>query len=137
MKGAPLRMEVGPQDIEANQVVLVRRDNNEKFTINKTDIFKKIPNVLDEIQLGLFEQAKKFRDNNTHTVDNYDDFKDIISEGGFIRCGWDGDVKTETAIKNETKATIRCISLASQTDGMSCVYSGKPAQHEVIYAKAY
>ena len=137
MKGAPIRMEVGPRDVENNQVILVRRDTNEKFNIGKEDLLNKIPNLLDEIQLSLFKQAKNFRDENTHTINSYDEFKDIVSNGGFVRCGWDGDAVTETAIKNETKATIRCIPFDEQTDGLSCIYSGKPAKHEVIYAKAY
>ena len=137
MKGAPIRMEVGPRDVENNQVVLVRRDTNEKFNIGKEDLLNKIPTLLDEIQLSLFEQAKNFRDENTHTINSYDEFKDIVSNGGFVRCGWDGDAVTETAIKNETKATIRCILFDEHIDGLNCIYSGKPAKHEVIYAKAY
>jgi len=137
MKGAPLRMEVGPRDVENNEVVLVRRDNGVKLSLGKDELINKISNLLDEIQSSLFDQAKSFREDNTHSANSYNEFKDIISSGGFIRCGWDGEAKTETAIKNETKATIRCILFDEQTDGLSCIYSGKPAKHEVLYAKSY
>jgi len=137
MKGAPLRMEVGPRDVENNQVIMVRRDTNEKLTFEKADLDSQIPKLLDEIQACLFEQAMSFREDNTHFVKTYDEFKDAVVGGGFIQCGWDGDPETETAIKNETKATIRCILFDEKPDGLNCIYSGKPAKHEVIYAKAY
>ncbi len=137
MKGAPIRMEVGPRDVENNQVVLVRRDTNEKLTLEKGDLVNQVSSLLDEIQSGLYAQAKAFRDENTHTVKDYNEFKNRISKGGFVRCGWDGDAATETIVKDETKATIRCIPFDEQTKGLKCIYSGKPAKHEVIYAKAY
>tara|TARA_B100001971_G_scaffold100095_1_gene92339 strand:+ start:5713 stop:7179 length:1467 start_codon:yes stop_codon:yes gene_type:complete len=137
MKGAPIRMEVGPRDVENNQVVLVRRDTNEKLTLEKGDLVNQVSSLLDEIQSGLYAQAKAFRDENTHTVKDYNEFKNRISKGGFVRCGWDGDAATEMAVKDETKATIRCIPFDEQTKGLKCIYSGKPAKHEVIYAKAY
>jgi len=137
MKGAPLRMEVGPRDVENNQVVVVRRDTSEKLIITKGELMNKIPSLLNDIQENLFNQAKNFREENTHTVNSYEELKNIVLTGGFVRCGWDGDAETETAIKNETKATIRCILFDEQTDGLKCIYSGKPAKHEVIYAKAY
>ena len=137
MKCAPIRMEVGPRDVENNQVVLVRRDTSEKLTLEKGVLVNEVPNLLNAIQSGLFEQAKKFRDENTHFVNDYDEFKNMISKGGFVRCGWDGFAETETAVKEETKATIRCIPFDEKKDGLKCIYSGKPAIHEVIYAKAY
>ena len=138
MKGVPIRLEVGPKDIEKHQVVIARRDNGEKQFVKKEDIVSLIPNLLDSIQNNLFEQAKQFRLNNTHTVSTYADFKEVIkNKGGFIRCGWDGTAETETAIKNETKATIRVIPFDENTKGLNCIFSGKPAKHEVIFAKAY
>jgi prolyl-tRNA synthetase len=137
MKGVPLRMEVGPRDVEKDQVVVVRRDTSEKIFLNKNDLISRIPNLLDEIQSGLFEQAKAFRDENTLNVSNYNEFKSIIQKGGFVRCGWDGNPETEAAVKEETKATIRCIPFDENIDDLHCIYSGEPARHEVIYAKAY
>ena len=138
MKGVPIRLEVGPKDIEKQQVVIARRDTGEKQFVKKEDIVSLIPNLLDSIQNNLFEQAKQFRLNNTHTVSTYADFKEVIkNKGGFIRCGWDGTAETETAIKNETKATIRVIPFDEKTKGLNCIFSGKPAKHEVIFAKAY
>ncbi|MBT4148971.1 MAG: proline--tRNA ligase [Candidatus Marinimicrobia bacterium] len=138
MKGVPIRLEVGPKDIEKQQVVIARRDTGEKQFVKKEDIVSLIPNLLDSIQNNLFEQAKQFRLNNTHTVSTYADFKEVIkNKGGFIRCGWDGTAETETAIKNETKATIRVIPFDENTKGLNCIFSGKPAKHEVIFAKAY
>ena len=138
MKGVPLRLEVGPKDIEKLQVVIARRDTGEKKFIKKENIVNLIPDLLDSIQNDLFEQAKQFRINNTHTASTYAEFKDIVeNKGGFIRCGWDGTSETETAIKNETKATIRVIPFDENTKGLNCIFSGKPAKHEVIFAKAY
>jgi len=137
MKGAPIRMEVGPRDVEKGQVVLVRRDTGEKIFLEKGDLINRIPILLDEIQDGLFNQAKVFLDNNTHRVSTYDEFKAVIKSGGFVRCGWDGNPKTEASVKEETKASIRCIPFDEKTKGLHCIYSGKQAKHEVIYAKAY
>ncbi len=137
MKGIPVRMEIGPRDVESNKVVFARRDNGEKYTISCDELSEKINTLLIEIQSNLLNQAKSFRDNNTHTVQSYKEFKDIIESGGFIRCGWDGSEETESKIKEETKATIRCIPFDENPKNLNCIYSGVPAKHEVIYAKAY
>ena len=138
MKGAPLRLEVGPKDVESGNVVLARRDNGEKQVLKKEDLANQVPILLDAIQVNMLEQAKAFRESNTCTVSTYDEFKDvIISKGGFVRCGWDGTEKSEMAIKDDTKATIRLIPFDENPEGMTCIYSGKPAKHEVIFAKAY
>ncbi|MEE9190403.1 MAG: proline--tRNA ligase, partial [Candidatus Neomarinimicrobiota bacterium] len=138
MKGVPLRIEVGPRDIEQGNVVLVRRDTADKIIIKLDDLMDQLPALLEDIQQELFDQAQSFRDMNTHQVDTYEDFKKIIKDsGGFIKCGWDGDPDTEAAIKEETKATIRCIPFDEKPEGKRCIYSGKKAKHEVIFAKAY
>ncbi|MEA1880867.1 MAG: proline--tRNA ligase [Candidatus Marinimicrobia bacterium] len=138
MKGVPLRLEVGPKDIEKGKVVLVRRDNGEKQFVEKDGIAMCVPKLLDEIQINLFEQAKAFREENTHTVSSYDEFKEVIgNQGGFIRCGWDGTEKTEMVIKEDTKATVRLIPFDENPKDLTCIYSGKPAKNEVIFAKAY
>jgi len=137
MKGVPIRMEIGPRDVESNMVVVARRDNREKKSICRDKVKDEISNLLVKIQSELFDQAKNFRDSNTHVVETYEDFKNIIKSGGFVRCGWDGSEKTEAKIKDETKATIRCVPFDENPENLRCVYSGEPAQHEVIYAKAY
>ena len=138
MKGAPLRLEIGLRDIEKNSTMVVRRDNGEKQQVNKNELVAQVPILLDQIQQALFSQALKFRDDNTYSVTSYDEFKDLIKKNsGFIKCGWDGDAKTEQAIKDETKATIRVIPINEYPKDLLCIYSGKPAKHEVIFAKAY
>ena len=93
--------------------------------------------MLKTIQDNLFAQAKKFRDENTFSVSSYQEFCSIIEIGGFVRCGWNGSSKTELKIKEDTKATIRCIPFNENPDGKDCILSGEPAKHEVIFAKAY
>ena len=85
----------------------------------------------------MYNQALEFRENNTHLIENYNEFKSIIKAGGFIRCGWDGDPVSESAIKTDTKATIRCIVIDGDLAEKKCVYSGNPAKYEVIFARAY
>ena len=137
MKGVPLRMEVGPRDIKEQKVVLARRDEKDKLFIPKDDVFDNIQRLLDNIQLKLITQARDFRDKNTHIVKDYEDFKSIISKGGFVRCGWDGNSETEAKIKQDTKATIRCIPFDEDPEKLTCVLTGQKAKHEVIFAKAY
>ena len=138
MKGVPLRLEVGPRDVDENQVMLIRRDTGDKTAVPKGIIATKVKDLLHEIQDNLYRQALKFREENTCTVNSFDEFKSVIEKnGGFVRCGWDGDTKTELNIKAETMATIRCILPDGDISGKTCVYSGKPAKHEVIFAKAY
>ena len=137
MKGVPLRIEVGLRDVEKSNIVIARRDTGEKEFLSKIDALDNIPNLLKDIQKKLFSQAKQFMNENTHYINDFDAFKKIIKEGGFVRCGWDGQSKTETKIKEETKATIRCIPLDEKSEGLKCIYTGTIAKHEVIFAKAY
>jgi len=137
MKGVPLRMEVGPRDIKEQKVVLARRDEKGKLFIPKDDVFDNVRRILDNIQLKLITQARDFRDKNTHIAKDYEDFKSIISKGGFVRCGWDGNSETEAKIKQDTKATIRCIPFDEDPEELTCVLTGQKAKHEVIFAKAY
>ncbi len=137
MKGVPIRMEIGPRDIENNQVVLARRDTGEKSTVQANDIADTIAKMLIDIHDNLFAEATDFMKNNTNEIDSYDEFKKIINDGGFIRCGWDGTSETELKIKEETGATTRVIPFDENPKGLKCIYTGKPAKHEVIFAKAY
>ena len=138
MKGVPIRLEVGPRDVNENNVILARRDTGEKKSYSIYGILSKVSDLLNEIQNNLFQQALSFRENHTHSTDSYEEFKSLIKEkGGFIKCGWDGDSETELRIKEETKATVRCILSDGEVYEKTCVYSGKPAKYEVIFAKAY
>ena len=138
MKGAPIRLEIGPRDVKEEKAVLVRRDTNEKISTEKSQLVETIFTLLKEIQNNLFEQARTFRQENTHSVSTYDEFKDILkNKGGFLQCGWDGEKISEAKIKEDTKATIRCILTEEKAEGINCVYSGNPAKHIVIFAKAY
>jgi prolyl-tRNA synthetase len=131
-------MEVGPRDIAEGKVVLARRDTGEKSSVTAVDALQVIPKLLDEIQENLFEQARSFRETHTKKIESYVEFKSFMNEtSGFAYCGWDGTEETEQAIKTETKATIRCIPLSETPKGLKCIYSGKPAKHEVVFAKAY
>ncbi len=137
MKGVPLRLEVGPRDVENGNMVVARRDTGDKIFLSKDEAVAQIPDLLKEIQKELFQQALIFQQENTHKVSTYDEMKKVIKEGGFVRCGWDGTDETEARVKEDIKATIRCIPMSENPEGFTCVYSGKPAKHEVIYAKAY
>ena len=137
MKGVPLRLEVGPRDVKEQKVVLARRDEKSKLFIPKDDVIDIAQRLLNNIQLKLITQARDFRDKNTHTVKDYSDFKSIITRGGFVRCGWDGNPETEAKIKQDTKATIRCIPFDEDPEELTCVLTGQKAKHEVIFAKAY
>lgn len=138
VKGVPLRVEVGPKDMKNDGAVLVRRDTGEKISVSRSAMVDEVQEHLSLIQDSLLQEAQEFKQDHTYSASSFDEFKALMeSKGGFIRCGWDGDSATETAIQDETKATIRCIPFDEQPEGLSCVYTGKPAQHEVIFAKAY
>ena len=138
LKGVPIRLEIGLRDVSNKEVILARRDIVDKQSVKLNQAVKTITNLLDEIQKNILHQAADFRDKNTVRVESYKEFKNVISKnGGFVRCGWDGTVETETAIKNETKATIRCIPFNSNHKGLKCIFSGEDAMYEVIFAKAY
>ena len=137
LKGVPARIEIGPRDVESNTVIIARRDNGEKLSSSRHDLTQSVIDILDKIQNNLYNQAKDFRDNNTHSVNTYGEFKDIIKNGGFVRCGWDGKQDTELKIKEDTKATIRCIPFNENPKDLTCIFSGNKAMHEVIFAKSY
>lgn len=145
LKGIPVRIAIGPRDIENDTLEIARRDTLEKEIKSQDGIENYIENLLEDIQKNIFEKALKFREENTFKVDTYDEFKDIIeNKGGFVLAHWDGTPETEQKIKEETKATIRVIpmdakparSAGGEEDG-KCIYSGKPSKKRVIFAKAY
>ena len=138
LKGVPLRIAIGPKDIENRNVEVARRDDFSKNIVSQNELPKYIKNQLIDIQKTLFDRAKKFQKDNITTVDSFEDFKDVLNKkGGFILAHWDGTEVTENAIKNETKATIRCIPLENKKETGTCVYSGKPSKGRVFFAKAY
>ncbi len=138
MKGVPVRLGLGKRDIENNTIEVARRDTKEKTTISLDDVVNYVTGLLDEIQENLLQRAKAFRESHFTTVDNYEEFKELLeTKGGFFYCHWDGTPETEEKIKEETKATIRCIPFDMPCDSGVCMYSGKPSERRVIFAKAY
>ncbi len=138
LKGIPVRIALGPRDIENNTLEVARRDTLKKETISQEGIDNYVADLLNEIQQNIFNKAYNFRKENTFKADTYEEFKDIIeNKGGFILAHWDGTSETELKIKNETKGTIRCIPFDSVEEEGTCIYSGKPSNRRVIFAKAY
>lgn len=138
LKGVPVRLAIGPRDLENNTVEVARRDTKEKKVISFVEAVTYIPALLDEIQDNIYHKALKFRQDHTTTVDSWDDFKRLLEQrGGFFLAHWDGTAETEAAIKEETKATIRCIPLDSPQEDGQCIYSGKPSKRRVLFARAY
>ncbi len=137
MRGVPLRIEIGPRDIQKNQVVVVRRDTMSKESMGLDSFIDGIPKVLDSVQSTLFEEALKFREQNTHDVDNYEDFKSVLeSKKGLIRAFWCGEQECEDKIKEETMATIRVIPLEQDKKG-KCVLCQSESDKWVYFARAY
>jgi len=138
LKGVPIRIAVGPKDIEKGTVELARRDLLTKEYIPQSELVSTVKALLEEIQTNLMKRAQEFRDAHITKVDAYDEFKELLeSKGGFLSAHWDGTPETEERIKKETKATIRCIPLDNQQESGSCIYSGKPSTQRVLFAKAY
>jgi prolyl-tRNA synthetase len=138
MRGVPLRLEIGPKDIEKSQVLLARRDTREKLPTPMDGLTARITVLLEEIQDGLFQRALKFREEHTQRVSSYEEFKSVM-EGrpGFVIAGWCGSAECEAEIKTETQATLRNIPLNSPPASGSCVKCGRPAAGEAWFAKAY
>ena len=138
LKGVPIRLGIGPKDIEKGTVELARRDNLTKSFVSHDDLASHVNKLLSEIQSNLFDRALAFRESHTTVCDSYEDFKKVLeSKGGFISAHWDGTEETEMKIKQETKATIRCIPIDTEKEEGKCIYSGKPSSQRVLFAKAY
>ncbi len=140
LRGVPVRMEIGPRDVQNNSVVLVRRDNRVKEPVLLEALETRLPALLEEVQKALFQRAAEFRANNTYYTDSYEEFKEIIAEKrGFVHVKWAEDSAAELAIKEETKATLRVIPFDQPEGGVQgkCFYTGKPATCEAIFARAY
>jgi len=137
LKGVPVRLAIGPRDLENGTVEVARRDTLEKEILQMTDIAEKIENLLVKIQDNIFQKALLFRDDNTFTVDTWEEFDNQIKQGGFVRAHWDGTPETEQLIKEKTKATIRVIPVDEKMEEGKCILTGKPSKQRVIFAKSY
>ena len=137
LKGVPVRLVMGGNDLKNNTIEIMRRDTLEKENVSFDGIVERVKNLLDDIQANLFKKAKDYRDSHIYECDNYEEFKERIKDGGFFLCHWDGTAETEAKIKEDTQATIRCVPfMFEQTPGIDMV-SGKPATKRVIIARAY
>jgi len=137
MKGVPVRLAIGPRDLENETVEVARRDTLEKEILQMNGIAEKISNLLEQIQDNIYQKALSFREQMTTTADTWDEFKEKIEKGGFVRAHWDGTSETEQKIKEETKATIRLIPIDGKKEEGKCIYSGKPSKQRVVFARAY
>jgi prolyl-tRNA synthetase len=138
MKGIPVRIAIGPRDVENNTLEIARRDTMEKKIIAIDEAAEYIPQLLTEIQANIYQKAFKYRQEHTYKADTYEEFKQILDEkGGFILAHWDGTAETETLIKEETKATVRCIPFDNPQEAGSCIRTGKPSTQRVLFARAY
>ena len=137
LKGFPVRIAVGPRDMENGTVEVARRDTLEKETLQVVDIAEKVEHLLQAIQANLYQKALAMREAGTRAVDSYGEFKEAIEEGGLIHAHWDGTPETEEKVKQETKATIRCIPLIGDRTPGNCMVTGKPSAQRVIFARAY
>jgi len=137
MKGVPVRLAIGPRDMQQGTIEVARRDTKEKSMAMMHDVHEYIAELLDEIQENIYNKALKFRNENTFKSDDFEDFKTKIENGGFVLAHWDGTVETEQKIKDLTKATIRCIPVENEEEIGKCILTGKQSKERVIFAKAY
>ncbi len=138
LKGVPLRIAIGPRDLENGTLELARRDTLTKEIVSQENISNTIANLLDEIQDNLFNKALEYRNNHITEVNSFDEFKEVLeNKGGFILAHWDGTAETEEKIKNITKATIRCIPLDAKDEEGKCILTGKKSSKRVLFSKAY
>lgn len=138
LKGVPIRIAIGPKDVAANTVEIARRDTLEKQTCPDDKILDTIQFLLTDIQNNLYKRALQFREEHTTEVNSFEEFKEVLeTKGGFVSAHWDGTPETEEKIKEETKATIRCIPFDQKKETGKCVYTGKPSQGRVLFARAY
>jgi prolyl-tRNA synthetase len=138
LKGVPVRIAIGPRDLENGTVEVARRDTKEKQVMKLEDVAGAIPKLLDEIQTNIYQKALKFKTEHTTEVNSYEEFKKVLDDkGGFVSAHWDGTMETEATIKDETKATIRCIPLDAKEESGKCILTGKPSSRRVLFARAY
>jgi prolyl-tRNA synthetase len=138
LKGIPVRIAIGERDLQQGSVEIARRDLLSKEVVQMDAVVEYVHKLLEDIQTNLFQKASERTKNMTHLVDSYAEFKKVLDEKtGFIFAHWDGTPETEEKIKEETKATIRCIPLDNKLETGTCIYSGKPSKQRVLFARAY
>jgi prolyl-tRNA synthetase len=138
MKGVPIRIAIGARDLQNNVAEVARRDTKEKQSLSMDGIVDRIKQLLEEIQQNLFNKAKAYRDEHITRVDSWEEFEKVLDEkGGFVSAHWDGTAETEEAIKEKTKATIRCIPLNNEREEGKCILTGNPSTQRVLFARAY
>ncbi len=138
LKGVPVRIAIGPRDIRDGSIEIARRDNLDKQAVPRDNAAGTVSALMDEIQQGIYKKALNFRKNHTYKTDDYEEFREIMrSRPGFVYAHWDGTPETEERIKEETKATIRCIPFESTGEQGKCIYSGKPSKQRVLFAISY
>ena len=137
LKGVPVRLAMGARDLENNTVEVARRDTLTKETVSFDGLVGYIQNLLNDVQNNIFQKALDYRASVTREVNSYEEFKVEIEKGGFLLCHWDGTPETEELIKQETKATIRCIPLEGDKTPGVCMVTGKPSKQRVVFARAY
>lgn len=137
LKGVPVRLVIGPKDLEENTAEVMRRDTLGKETVSLDGIVDYVANLLEDIQNNIYTKARNFRDSHIFEANSYDEFKELIEKGGFVLAHWDGTTETEERVKEETKATIRCIPLDGDTTPGTCIFTGKPSERRVIFAINY
>lgn len=137
LKGVPVRLVIGPKDLEENTAEVMRRDTLGKETVSLDGIVDYVANLLEDIQNNIYTKARNFRDSHIFEANSYDEFKELIEKGGFVLAHWDGTTETEERVKEETKATIRCIPLDCDTTPGTCIFTGKPSERRVIFARNY
>jgi prolyl-tRNA synthetase len=137
LRGVPIRLGLGMRDLENSTIEVARRDTLNKESVAIDTIVDTVKILLEQMQAAIFQKALRFREENTHRVDTWDEFKIQIEKGGFILAHWDGTAETEEKIKDETKATIRCIPLDAEEEAGKCVYSGAESNRRVVFARAY
>lgn len=137
LKGVPVRLVIGPKDLEENTAEVMRRDTLGKETVSLDGIVDYVANLLEDVQNNIYTKARNFRDSHIFEANSYDEFKELIEKGGFVLAHWDGTTETEERVKEETKATIRCIPLDGDTTPGTCIFTGKPSERRVIFARNY
>lgn len=137
LKGVPVRLAIGARDLENGTIEVMRRDTLKKETVTMEGIELYVKDLLEDIQTNIYKKALDFRTSVTREVDSYDEFKVEIEKGGFLMCHWDGTSETEERIKQETKATIRCIPLNGDKTPGKCIVTGKPSAQRVVFARNY
>lgn len=137
LRGVPVRLGLGPKDLESGMIELARRDTLTKISVDRKTVVDLVVGLMDEIQTSMFQAALQRRESSTSTVDTWEEFENALEGGGFIYAHWDGTAESEQKIKEKTKATIRCIPLNNKMEEGKCIFSGKPSSQRVVFARAY